>query len=267
MSLNSAEPRLGFRPDGALFDDDWTCTYAYDSIDRLIRTTRSNAAQPGDSTESTSEGYRVYSAPYQFDLDYNGLLFADPTGPTFSVSPLGELSSRGGGALALDPGAMLGVGALSPGYRLYVDGDVCAAGYLSCSDRRFKKNVAPISDPVEKIRKLKGVRFDWRVDEFPDRQFDETRQVGFVAQDIKEVLPEVVSMGKDGYYSVDYAKITPLLVEAIKKQQEKIDRLEQKIEENNQLRVEIRELRDLVRSLASSENNTKKAVWTEASAR
>ena len=58
--------------------------------------------------------------------------------------------------------------------------------------------------------------FDWKRDAFPDHRFSEERQVGFIAQEIEPVIPEAVSKGSDGYYSVDYGRLTPVLVEAIK---------------------------------------------------
>ena len=54
---------------------------------------------------------------------------------------------------------------------------------------------------------------------------DQTRQVGFSAQEVREVLPEVVSEGEDGYFSIEYGKMVPLLLEAIKEQQKQIDEL------------------------------------------
>ena len=66
------------------------------------------------------------------------------------------------------------------------------------------------------VSKLRGVRFDWRHDEYPEQKFSDGRQLGFIAQEVKEIFPEVIMQDDDGYYSVDYAKLTPVLVEAVK---------------------------------------------------
>jgi hypothetical protein len=79
---------------------------------------------------------------------------------------------------------------------------------------------------VEQLQQLQGVEFNWRQQDFADREFPDARQVGFVAQEVQQVLPGVVSEGSDGYLAMDYARLTPLLVEAIKAQQERIDKLE-----------------------------------------
>ena len=111
--------------------------------------------------------------------------------------------------------------------KLTVTGNICATGTIgACSDARYKRGIATLDNPLEIISKLRGVDFKWRADEFPEKQFSEKPQVGFIAQEIKEILPGVVSKGADGYYSVDYSRLTPVLVEAIKDQQNQIDELQ-----------------------------------------
>ena len=66
--------------------------------------------------------------------------------------------------------------------------------------------------------------------QFPDHGFKEGKQVGFLAQNVQEVLPELVSEGSDGYLGVDYSRLTPVLVEARKEQQARIDQLEAIVE-------------------------------------
>jgi hypothetical protein len=122
----------------------------------------------------------------------------------------------------------VGIGRIDPSERLDVVGNICVSGggmVLTCSDRRLKKDVADLGDALSRVRALRGVEFQWRHGEFPERGFSAERQIGFIAQEVAEVLPEVVSRGSDGYHSVDYGKVTPLLVEAIQEQQEQIDAL------------------------------------------
>ncbi|MCI0329422.1 MAG: tail fiber domain-containing protein [candidate division Zixibacteria bacterium] len=120
---------------------------------------------------------------------------------------------------------------------LGVNGDLCATGLIGpCSDRRYKTNFRKISDALDKVQDLKGVYFNWRKDEFPEKRFAEGNQIGFVAQELKDVLPEAVSQDKDGYFMVDYGRITPLLVEALKEQQKQIEGLKDRISELEQSR-------------------------------
>ena len=105
------------------------------------------------------------------------------------------------------------------GYGVYSVGNVCTTGsYLNCSDARFKENVQPLADSLDKILKLRGVQFDWKRDEFPEHNFSQDRQVGFIAQEVAEVLPDLVAGGdgEDEFYSVSYGRLVPILVEAIK---------------------------------------------------
>ena len=76
--------------------------------------------------------------------------------------------------------------------------------------------------------------------------FGEEIQFGFIAQEFEEVIPELVKTDKDGYKSIDYVKLTPVLVEAIKEQQQQIESTKK---ENQQLKSELDELKTLVSSL------------------
>ena len=111
-------------------------------------------------------------------------------------------------------------------------GPICASGSIgACSDIRYKRSISNVSNALELVSRLRGVTFDWRTDEFPERKFSEKRQIGFIAQELIDVLPSVVTEDTDGYYSVDYARITPLLVEAIKELKTENNTKEQQIAE------------------------------------
>ena len=110
------------------------------------------------------------------------------------------------------------------------------------SDRRFKDNIFTIESPIDKIKKISGVEFDWN-EKGPawtrSKEFGNTsgalHDIGVVAQEIQEILPEAVRTRKDGYLSVNYEKIIPLLIEGIKEQQTTIEDLQSRIKklENN----------------------------------
>jgi hypothetical protein len=109
-------------------------------------------------------------------------------------------------------------------YGLVVYGPTwCSSGVWSGSDIRLKKNITPLSNSLSNILALNGVNFDWRRDEFPQMGLSDTRQIGLIAQDVEKVLPLLVNEGPNGYLSVDYSKIAPVLVEAVKEQQKIIE--------------------------------------------
>jgi hypothetical protein len=104
---------------------------------------------------------------------------------------------------------------------LHVKGDIVAS---ESSDKRLKDNIKPIQNAAEKISKIGGYEFDWN----DNQELYEGHDVGVIAQEIEEVLPEVVETREDGYKAVDYKKIVPLLIEGIKDLQRQIDELKNK---------------------------------------
>ena len=99
---------------------------------------------------------------------------------------------------------------------MIVDGNVYAPNFVQSSDRRFKKNIKAIENPLASILNIKGVRYDWRKEEFPEKNFSDKNQIGFIAQDLERIFPEMVFTDEKGYKSVDYGRLTPVLVEAMK---------------------------------------------------
>jgi hypothetical protein len=125
----------------------------------------------------------------------------------------------------------VGIGINAPTTKLYVNGDITANSIAGTSDLRFKTNVRSISSPLEKVKSLRGVYFNWDQKTFPDKNFSDKTELGFIAQEVEKVLPEVVSKDKtaEEYRSVKYDKVVALLVEAIKEQQKQIDSLKSQV--------------------------------------
>jgi hypothetical protein len=98
---------------------------------------------------------------------------------------------------------------------------------FSTSDKRLKDNITLISNPIEKIQKIGGYEFDWIPTEYIHSY--EGHDIGVIAQEIEEVLPELVTTRDNGYKAVKYDKIVALLIEAIKDQQKQIEELKSKI--------------------------------------
>lgn len=129
--------------------------------------------------------------------------------------------------------------ALSADGQIYV-GSVACIGNISyggsltnVSDARFKQNIKAISSPLSKVLKLNGVNYYYRRKDFPDRKFSDQLQIGFIAQEVRSIVPEIVSEDEKGYLSVDYSKVTPLLVEAMKEQNAVIETQKSEIEKLN----------------------------------
>lgn len=89
------------------------------------------------------------------------------------------------------------------------------------SDRRLKQNIHTITNPIEKVSALRGVNFEFIK--------DGKKQIGVIAQETEEIIPEVVGECPDGYKTVQYGNIVGLLVEAIKEQQKQIDELKRQV--------------------------------------
>ncbi|MCH8328251.1 MAG: tail fiber domain-containing protein, partial [Candidatus Marinimicrobia bacterium] len=126
--------------------------------------------------------------------------------------------------MVVNDSGQVGIGNVTnSSYELYVTGDAGATGsFTSISDLRYKKNIRPLENALDKVLALRGVRYDWRVDEFADKKFSARPQIGVIAQEVEAVLPEIVTTGEDGYKGVAYSKLTAVLIEAVKAQQQQI---------------------------------------------
>ena len=118
-------------------------------------------------------------------------------------------------------------------------------GWAENSDKILKKNIHTIPDALGKVMKLRGVNFEWK-----DENASETGiQMGFIAQEALRVIPEVVT--KSGkYYTMQYAPVTALLVEAIKEQQKIIEQQNEKIKKLEALQQELLDLKKQVEALS-----------------
>ena len=147
------------------------------------------------------------------------------------------IATNGAEAIRVTAAGNVGIGCSSPSAKLSVsgnvtvEGDINASGLITASqavtcssDERFKKDIVTLSNALNNVMKISGVTYFWKVNEFPDRNFNDKKQIGFIAQKLEKVYPEMVFTDKDGYKSVDYAKLTAVLVEAMKEQQKMIDK-------------------------------------------
>ena len=143
----------------------------------------------------------------------------------------------------------IGIG-ITPTQKLHVSGNglftgtvTASCGVLVCSDVRYKTNIHPLTNSLSNVLALQGIYYDWRKQDFPEKQFDDKKQIGFAAQDLEKIYPEMVHTDEAGFKTVDYSRLTPVLVEAIKEQQEIINALKSSnSHQQNQIDYLMREL-------------------------
>src|SRR5207247_3023405 len=83
--------------------------------------------------------------------------------------------------IAVAPSGNVGIGTTGAAYKLEVNGTVAGVGpYQELSDLRYKKNIATLTDALQKVKQIRGVKFDWRAAEFPTLNFNAGRQAGFI---------------------------------------------------------------------------------------
>lgn len=118
----------------------------------------------------------------------------------------------------------------APSYPLDVYGSArCTSGLWISSDKRFKKNITNLNSTLEKVLSVKTYSYLYDQQQFPKMRFDDGLHFGVLAQEIKEVFPNLVSEDKDGYNSVNYLEIIPLLITSMQEQQTIIENQNQKI--------------------------------------
>jgi hypothetical protein len=105
-------------------------------------------------------------------------------------------------------------------------GKVYGNGIVELSDRRLKKSIAPLRDVLLKLGGLHGVSFEWN-DIFPHLGLvSGKREIGIMAQEARDIFPEIVYVDHNNYLNMSYSKLTVLLLEAIKELDERVKSLE-----------------------------------------
>jgi len=114
---------------------------------------------------------------------------------------------------------------------LYGNGSVWASGSWRWSDKRWKNDIKPLQNTLDKVTKLQGVSYKWNKETRPAN--DDRMHIGFIAQEVEKVLPEMVSTDEKGYKAVSYDEMTAVLVEAVKELKAQNDALKAVICETN----------------------------------
>jgi len=261
-----------FTDNGALdsnFGSNGTLTIGGAQLDRgysAIETRKGDILAVGLTNSFGAGGYDMYiiklsasgkltSNCTDSELGSGGVIGSGPTS-IFNVGTLGSLSTVNSGVTSMSAGGNVAqqctgdvfeernifnidkvgfVGIMNnlPAHALQVgqagDGtDAIANAWLTFSDKRFKTNIKDINsvNALQKVIQLQGVTYDWKA--------SKKHSVGFIAQDVQKIIPDIVFKGSDGYLSIDYSKVTPYLVEAVKSLNEKINKLQKNNNQNQQ---------------------------------
>jgi hypothetical protein len=189
----------------------------------------------GSATGTASQPLQVGSGAY-----IAGNLGVGATNPTYKVSVVGDINftgslyqngtlfTSGGGSsqwvttsVGINTLSNVGVGTTNPTSKLTVTGDgrftgiVTAANFNSSSDINLKENIHTVENSLETIQSLRGVSFDWKE--------SGKKSYGVIAQELEEILPELVSSGE--IKTVNYNGIIGVLIEAVKELKKEIEDL------------------------------------------
>jgi hypothetical protein len=201
-------------------------------------------SEPSGTLDTTGNGFTL--ADFKADVitatSFNGVINATngvisgssqltatlPTGVVSGSSQI-TLSSTTGYGSVINQAVLTSSSPTFAG--LTINGAITATGDItafSASDIRFKENITAIENPIEKIKMISGNTYDWKAENKDIHGF-EGNDVGVIAQEIEEVLPQLVVTRDNGYKAVKYDKLVALLIEGIKEQQKQIEDLSNKI--------------------------------------
>ena len=141
-----------------------------------------------------------------------------------SSTPLNEkieiINTNGTASNAINISSTSGSITLQSSNNIILNGTVSMVGETSfTSDRRLKNNISKFNEALDTVMKFEGVNFTWKKDK------NNKKQYGFIAQQIQEIIPELVNTDENNGLSVNYIGVIPILVEAIKEQQKLINKI------------------------------------------
>lgn len=187
-------------------------------------------------------GFTVARAAIAFNARQNWTPGAQATAIDFRTTPVGSVLTET--RVRIDQNGRVGIGTIVPTHRLHVTGNIrIGTGGVGCvvddsltniagtcaSDARFKRDIRPFAPALSALARLQPVHFYWRAEEVPERSFGTRESYGLVAQEVEQVLPELVVTDDDGYKAVNYSKLPLLAIQAIKELKEKNDALEARL--------------------------------------
>jgi hypothetical protein len=192
----------------------------------------------GEATGSTGHGVYGEASNTSDVVNYGGWFRAD--------------GGKGIGVYGYAPGSS-GIGVRGYGNKWdFYAANTGSIDYGSASSIRWKRDVRPIDDPLGKVLRIRGVYFNW------DAEHGSQHDVGMIAEEVGDVLPEIVEYEENGIDAsgMDYSKLTPLLVEAVKALKVEIDELQRQNTEKDSLIDTLKQQNDrLESSMAALESS------------
>lgn len=123
--------------------------------------------------------------------------------------------------------SLVGINIGTPTETLDVNGNILASGTITPSDIRYKQNIVPIQNGLALINAMQPCMYEYRQD--MDRNFNPGNQFGLIAQQLEEILPDLVHTNNtDGFKNINYTGLIPILIQAIQDQQKQINDLKNK---------------------------------------
>jgi hypothetical protein len=126
------------------------------------------------------------------------------------------------------------IGTTSNAFIVYKNGDTKINGNLTvsgtvtqASDSRLKKDIADLPPMYANLLQLRPVTYFWKATYQAGRTFNTDKQFGLIAQEVEQLFPDFVQTDKDGYKSVNYMALIPVMIQAIKAQQNQIENLKE----------------------------------------
>jgi len=197
-------------------------------------------------------GLRIAAADsmYAGTLQWNGSHFQGYNGSAW-VNLDGESVWSLNGNKAFYNTGNVGIGTNNPAAKLHVTGDVAVAGsIIHPSDKNLKENIETIKNGLSLINQLNATTYSHKADKAEEFGLSTKPQFGLIAQEVEEVLPELVIqkalIGEDGtiYKGLDYEKLIPILVAALQESNTKVESQNEKIEsQQNQINQILSELK------------------------
>ena len=194
-----------------------------------------NGANVGIGTPAPAAGLHVLAGNNGVSSGTGVLISGPPTGTpnielrggSTAVTPYIDFAETNGvdySTRLRSIGGVLNVeGNGSGGLLMRVNGNVQATNVTYTSDARFKQHVRPLTSALASVLALRGVRYEWNALGVRHGGAAGAPQVGLLAQEVEKIYPELVSTNADGYKAVNYAQLTPVLIEALKEQQAQIE--------------------------------------------
>jgi hypothetical protein len=209
------------------------CVGTSDGIGQITNYVTGSTITSGNVTfDSQAKGYEVYNANSAITDNLVGYWFS--TGPHKTGIASGRTNASSGWEVDLrffvHPIDTTGLNNTYERMRLYGGGNLTINGSLtqngSLSDLTLKENIVKISNPLDKISKINGYTFTWK-ENAPARQHISNiiEDAGLIAQEVEQIIPEIVRPNDDGTKALNYNGVVGLLVEVVKEQQAQIEEL------------------------------------------